>query len=118
MNVTGCDETGVAEGLGPDFRVVVTTRAGGALLVPHGELDLAAAPQLEAALFAQRGRVVLDLRELTFVDATGLRVLMEAEAHSRQDGKRLRFIAGDAVRRLFEVAAVPDPLTYAEPDAT
>lgn len=116
MNVT--DVAGVAEGDRPEFRVVVTTRADDALLVPQGELDLASAPQLEAALFAQKGRVVLDLRELTFVDAAGLRVLVEADAHSRQDGMRLRFIAGAAVRRLFEVAAVPDPLTYVEPDAT
>ena len=116
MNVTGSAETGVPEGLEPAFRLIVTTRAGGALLLPHGELDIAVAPQLEAALSAQRGPVVLDLRELTFVDATGLRVLMDAEARSRQDGMKVRFIAGDAVRRLFDVAAVPDPLTYVEPD--
>jgi anti-sigma B factor antagonist len=118
MTVTGFDEPGVAEGLGPDFRLVVTTGPGGALVVPQGELDLAAAPQLEAALSAQTGPVVLDLRELTFVDAAGLRVLVEAEAHSRQDGMNLRFIAGEAVRRLFELAAVPDALTYVEADAT
>jgi anti-anti-sigma regulatory factor len=62
--------------------------------------------------------VVEDLRELSFVDASGLRVLLEAEARSRQNGMNLRFIGGEAVRRLFELAAVPDPLTYVEPDAT
>jgi anti-anti-sigma factor len=118
MNVTDPDEPGVAESLEPEFRLVVTTRAGGALVVPHGELDLATAPELEAALLTQTGPVVVDLRRLSFVDASGLRVLVEAEAHSRRDGMNLRFIAGPAVRRLFELAAAPDPLTYVELEAT
>ena len=48
-------------------------------MVPRGELDLATVPVLEAALVAQAGPVVLDLRGLTFVDATGLRLLIQAE---------------------------------------
>jgi anti-sigma B factor antagonist len=101
--------------LEPDFRVVVSARREGTLVVPRGELDLATAPDLEAVLVAQTGPVVLDLRELSFVDASGLRVLLQAEARSRQNGKNLSFIAGRAVRRLFEIADVPDHLTYIEP---
>jgi anti-sigma B factor antagonist len=87
----------------------------GLLAVPQGELDLATAPQLEAVLAAQSGPVAVDQRELSFIDTSGLRVLLEAEAHSRQNGMNLRFIAAQAVRRLFELAGVPDPLTYIEP---
>ena len=115
MNVTDPLESGVAEGVGPQFRVVVTAGADGTVVLPHGELDLATAADLEAVLLAQSGRVVVDLRGLSFVDASGLRVLLEAEARSRQDGMNLRFVAGEAVRRLFEHAGVPDRLSYIEP---
>jgi anti-sigma B factor antagonist len=118
MNVTDPRESGAAESVGPQFRVVVTADANGTLVLPDGELDLASAPELEAVLLAQRGRVVVDLRGLSFVDATGLRVLLQAEARSRQDGKNLRFIAGEAAQRLFELAGVPDHLTYIEPPLT
>ena len=117
MNVNDPDKPGAAQRLEPDFRLVVSASAAGVLVVPHGELDLATAPQLDAALRMQKGPVAVDLRRLSFVDASGLRVLLEAEARSRQDGMNLRFIAGPAVRRLFELAAVPDPLPYVDPDA-
>ena len=108
MNAADRDEPGVAEGPEPEFRVVVSAAAKFTLVVPVGELDLAAAPELEA---------VLDLRKLSFVDASGLRVLLEAEARSRQDGMNLRFIAAQNVRRLFELAGEPDRLTYVKPPA-
>lgn len=97
-----------------DFDVRVGPGAGATVVVPRGELDLATVPVLEATLAAQAGPVVLDLRELTFVDPTGLRLLLEAEARSAADGRYLRFVAGPAVARLFEILDLADPLTYAE----
>jgi len=69
-------------------------------------------------LVAHPGPVVVDLSELSFIDARGLRVLLEAEARSRQDGGQLRFIAAQQGRRLFELAGGADPLTYVKPPAT
>ncbi len=69
-------------------------------------------------LATRSGRVVVDLRELSFIDLTGLRVLLDADARSRQDGMNLRFIPGPQVRRLFELAELPDPLVYVEPRST
>ena len=115
MNVTDPRESGVTEGVVPQFRVVVKDGADRTVVVPHGDLDLATAADLEAVLLAQSGRVIVDLRGLSFVDARGLRVLVEAQARSRQDGMNLRFIDGEATRRLFEHAGVPDELTYIEP---
>jgi anti-anti-sigma factor len=117
MNAADRDEPGVAEGPEPEFRVVVSAAAKFTLVVPVGELDLATAPELEAVLAAHTGPVVVDLRKLSFVDASGLRVLLEAEARSRQDGMNLRFIAAQNVRRLFELAGEPDRLTYVKPPA-
>ena len=62
--------------------------------------------------------MVVDLRKLSFIDLTGLRLLLAADARSRQDGMNLRFIPGPMVRRLFEVAELPDRLTYVEPRPT
>jgi anti-anti-sigma factor len=68
-------------------------------------------------LAAQSGPVTVDLRHLSFIDASGLRILMEAEAASRRDGMNLRFVAGEAVLRLVEFAELPDGLTYVDPAA-
>ena len=116
MNVTDPDkQPSVAPLDEPDFRLIVSGRADGTLVVAQGELDLATAPELEAVLMAQTGPAVVDLRGLTFIDASGLRVLLKAEAHSRQNGHHVKFIAGWAVRRLTSVAGVRDELTYIEP---
>ena len=96
------------------FRVVVSEHAAGTVVVPEGELDLFTARDLEAVLATQSGPVVVDLRELSFIDLTGLRVLLDADARSRQDGMNLRFIPGPMVLRLFELAQLPDPLWYVE----
>jgi anti-anti-sigma factor len=115
MNVTDPDD--VMPGLPPvrTFRVVVRQQADRTLVVPYGDLDLASAPDLEAVLAAQSGPVVVDLGQMTFVDLAGLRVLLEADARSRQDGMHLAFIPGEAVRRLFECARLPDSLNYVDP---
>jgi anti-anti-sigma factor len=115
MNVTDPDD--VMRGLprARTFRVVVRQQADRTLVVPYGDLDLAGAPDLEAVLAAQSGPVVVDLRQMRFVDLAGLRVLLEADARSRQDGMKLAFIAGEAVRRVVERARLSDPLTYVDP---
>jgi anti-anti-sigma factor len=115
MTVTDLYEPDRATSVEPQFRLVLRTRADGTLVVAHGELDLATAPDLDAVLVAQAGRVIVDLRRLTFIDASGLRALLAADERSRQDGMNLRFIPGELVRRLFEAAGMPDRLTYVEP---
>ena len=62
----------------------LTDPDGTARVVVQGELDLAAAPMLRDALDGLRREArstVLDLRELTFMDSSGLRVLLEAGQH-------------------------------------
>ncbi|MGV9611771.1 STAS domain-containing protein [Nocardia xishanensis] len=80
----------------------------------HGEVDMASAPQLQAALEealeqAQRGgrAVVVDMLEVGFLGSAGLSVLLVAsEAQSR----RLRVVASDAVRRPIELTALDELL--------
>jgi anti-sigma B factor antagonist len=118
MNVSDPDDQRAAIRSMAEFHVVVSEHAAGTVVVPEGELDLGTAQDLEAVLATQSGPVVVDLRKLSFVDLAGLRVLLDADARSRQDGMNLRFIPGPMVRRLFEVAELPDRLAYVEPRQT
>ncbi len=71
--------------------------SGAAWVEPVGELDLATAPQLEEALEAARASarlVVLDLRRLTFLDSTGVHLVIDAGTRARRSGRRLVVIRG------------------------
>jgi anti-sigma B factor antagonist len=64
-----------------------------------GELDLATSPQLCRTLGeAQRAAhvVVLDLRELCFIDSSGVHVILDAAHDSRRYGGRLLIVRGPA----------------------
>ena len=118
MNVSDPDGPGSVTGYNADFRVVVAEHAAGTMVVLEGDLDVATARELEAVLATRSGPVVVDLRKLSFIDLAGLRMLLEADARSRQNGMNLRFIPGPVVRRLFELAELPDRLAYVEPRHT
>jgi anti-sigma B factor antagonist len=55
-----------------------------------GELDIATTPRLERTLDETHARlVVLDLRELAFIDSCGMHAIVDAGISARQDGRRL-----------------------------
>lgn len=80
---------------------------GVAWVQPRGELDVAACPRLEHALHAAEATarmVVLDLRELDFMDCAGLHVVLDASARLDLVGRRLVVVPGGAdVELLFEL---------------
>jgi anti-sigma B factor antagonist len=89
-------------------------------LTLEGELDLASVPELEAAVAAVRGdgaaEVVIDLRELAFMDSSGLRCLVQLDDAARADGWQLKLVRGpDAVHRLLELTRMDQRLTFEEP---
>jgi anti-sigma B factor antagonist len=73
-----------------------------------GELDLAAAPELQATLCEAEARadiVVLDLRQLTFMDSAGVHAILRASVRARQTGHRLILARGQRqVDRLLGLA--------------
>jgi len=72
---------------------------GAAWVQVAGELDLATSPQFRQSLGeAQRAArvVVLDLRELCFIDSSGVHVILDAARHSRRYGGRLLIVRGPA----------------------
>jgi anti-sigma B factor antagonist len=80
------------------------------LLVLHGELDIATAPELVEILHRMRRQshaVVLDLAEITFMDSTGLTTLMDAHLAAEGNGWSFEIRrASPAVRRVFDLAGV------------
>ena len=79
-----------------------------AVLPLGGDLDLstvgAAARSIRRAEARRPSVLVLDLRDVTFIDSTMLREIVAAHLRARREGRRLALaVASDAVRRLFRI---------------
>lgn len=83
----------------------------------RGELDLAGSQQMEDSLAEIDGsdpsRVIVDLSGLAFIDSTGLRLLLQADARARERGYDLVLRPGaPPVQRVFEVTGALDVLRF------
>ena len=101
---------------GPDGRGLVT---------PHGDIDLAGAPRLREAfsdaLAGGHTRLVLDLRQVTFIDSTGLGLLVGAGKKAYGLGgsltvvcdnpRVLRLLAVTGIDKTLPVRATPEEAT-------
>lgn len=87
----------------------------------RGEVDLFTEPlfrkDLLGAVRSVRRPVILDLRNVTYLDGSGLRVLDECWAVCRQNRQPLVLIVGRNVRRLIEVVGLDKSLTLADTEA-
>jgi anti-anti-sigma factor len=97
----------------PQF--MCTWEAGGsraAWVHVAGDLDVAGAPQLRQTLGEARldaRLVVLDLREVTSIDSSGVDVILDAAAQARRRWGRLMLVRGSfAVERMLALAKVTD----------
>ena len=87
---------------------------------PFGELDLDSVHRVDAALEELRAddcpQVVLDLRGLTFMDSTGLRLVIRWDTAARENGFGFAIVPGqDVVQRVFRLTGMDSHLTVAEP---
>ena len=90
----------------PPFEVTVQRDDAVATVVVSGELDLATVPRLSATVteHSDASLLVLDLNAVTFIDSSGVRVLIEADRACTGSGSRLVVLAGDGpVRRLLDL---------------
>ncbi len=83
-----------------------------------GELDLANANTAEAALgelLDEGTQVVVDMRELEFIDSTGIALLVAALGRGGEES-RVKFIpsSAPAVRRVLELTGLAERLPLAE----
>jgi anti-sigma B factor antagonist len=91
-------------------------------LILRGELDMASAPELEGVLQelceGSAQELVLDLRQLSFMDSTGLNAVLRSRSLCEEHGCDFGLIPGRRpVQRVFELTHLVDrlPFRQAEP---
>jgi anti-sigma B factor antagonist len=98
----------------PPSEVTVQRRDAAAIVTVSGELDLCTVPEL-SRIVAEEGDarlLILDLNAVTFIDSTGMRVLIEADRACANSGARLVVLTGDGpVRRVLDLCKLADRLT-------
>ncbi len=80
-------------------------------LVVHGELDMATAPALRSRIEAVERRstpvVGVDLSDLSFMDVSGIRVLVDAARRAKAQGRKIVVLnPRRPIQRLLELTAV------------
>ena len=96
-----------------EFEVHVRAEPRGTVLTISGELDVASSQELEHELarLHEVSLVVIDLRGLTFVDSTGLGVLVRAHQRAQERGCRLALVRGNGqVTRLLNLTGLDEQL--------
>ena len=99
---------------------VKTHRMGGTPIVElSGELDISTAQEVDGELVRLDQErppvIVLDLRALSFIDSTGLRSILAADARCRLYGGRLVIVPGPAgVHRVFRISLLDQRLEFTD----
>jgi anti-sigma B factor antagonist len=104
-------------GLGA-FAVDVQRRDDGTIVRARGELDVATAGTLRAALdgIEDAARLVLDLRGLSFIDSTGLHLVVALHKRAQRDGFQLSVLApAPPVDRAFRICGLDKTLPFEAP---
>jgi anti-sigma B factor antagonist len=98
-----------------DFRVNVRMEGRAAIIAVAGELDLASSPKLEQQLdevwASDAELLVIDLRELEFMDSTGLSIIVGAQQRLGDSERKLSVVKGPPqVQRLLDLTGVSERL--------
>jgi anti-sigma B factor antagonist len=101
------------ERAGPAMNLSLTVSSTGArnVLEVRGEVDLHSAPQLQDRLLQLIGpgqpSVVVDLTGLSFLDSTGLGVLVAARNEAERAGTALKLVcSSDRMLKLFRITGL------------
>jgi anti-sigma B factor antagonist len=100
------------------FRCEVTHDRWSTLVAFHGELDLARIDEVDNALRAlasQQRNMILDLRGLSFIDSSGLRLIVALNALTRRAGFNFTVVRGPAaVQRSFAITGLDSRLVFVD----
>ena len=96
------------------FAVEVQRCDGVAVVQPRGELDLVTVETLRALdAIKSPDRLVLDLRGLSFLDSTGLQLLVALHRRARRDGLQLTLVAPAApIDRAIQLCGLDQELPF------
>jgi anti-sigma B factor antagonist len=95
--------------------------SGCAVVVATGEIDLYTAPALRESLIRageSSSRIVIDLSEVTFLDSTGLGVMLGALGRARTAERSVALVGlSDMVKRVLQITRLDEVFpTYARLD--
>jgi anti-anti-sigma factor len=98
------------------FSATAVELDGDVLVVVAGELDMATAPELgrtlDPLLDNGSAEIVLDFSRLTFLDSSGIAVLIDAQQRLTQRGRQLSIrSARDNALRVFEISGLMEFLS-------
>jgi anti-sigma B factor antagonist len=101
------------------FRLEVQKRDRTTVIAISGELDLASSPALQKELARAESSdatlLIIDLRQLDFMDSTGLSVLVRAHQRADEQGRQLAMVKGpQQVQRLLSLTGVAERLTVVD----
>jgi anti-sigma B factor antagonist len=101
------------------FRLEVHKQDRATVIAISGELDLASSPALQKELDRAQSSdailLIIDLRQLDFMDSTGLSVLVRAHQRAEEQGRQLAMVKGpQQVQRLLSLTGVADRLTVVD----
>jgi anti-sigma B factor antagonist len=93
------------------FSIQIEHRDSSLIVSISGEFDLGAAEQFEKVAEELRGKdvhdVEIDLRRVSFIDSTGLRMLVDVERIARERELTLRIVrGGSAVERVLQITGL------------
>ncbi len=96
---------------GPVFEVRHESHDDAVIVAARGEIDIVTSPELRAALLDERAQapnVVLDLREVTFIDSSGLGVIVgqQKRAHEREERFAVAVGGSLAVQRILDLSGL------------
>jgi anti-sigma B factor antagonist len=106
----------------PDLKVVVEEGPGGKASVKvSGEVDIQSSQvlheHLQEVLDTGTSSIIVDLGDVTFLDSTGLRVLIAAFQRCQRAGGELRIVSPQPnVRRVLEITGLTDLFHVQAPD--
>jgi anti-sigma B factor antagonist len=96
-----------------EFGISEERRDGSSVVSPWGEVDVATAPalrdRLEQVIESDQGPVVVDLTAVTFIDSTGLGVLIGARKQCDDNGRALRVVMSEPrILKVFEITGLTE----------
>lgn len=102
--------------------VEITDGPLGPVIALSGEIDMSAVGDVESAIGtsvpSEAGVVVIDLREVAFLDSSGLRVVLRLDREQRNAGKRLVVVRGGRrVARVLELTGAERQLEMVDDPA-
>jgi anti-sigma B factor antagonist len=101
------------------FRVDVVRTDGDLLITPYGELDLATAPALQQVAdgldLRTVRRVVVDLRNLDFIDSTGVVLMHHLSTLMRTSQTLVFFVRGPLpIQRVFQRTGLDQAVAFVD----